>query len=79
MGHDHGHHFGDYNLAFALGVTLNLGFVVVEFFFGLLSDSLALLADASHNLSDVAGLLVAWGASCLAKGSCHRKSHLRMA
>ena len=67
MGHDHAHHVGDYNRAFALGVTLNLGFVVVEFFFGLLSDSLALLADAGHNLSDVAGLLLAWGASYLAK------------
>ena len=52
MVHDHVHHVGDYNRAFALGVTLNLGFVVVEFFFGLLSDSLNLLADASQNLSD---------------------------
>ena len=34
MGHDHAHHVGDYNRAFALGVTLNLGFVVVEFFSG---------------------------------------------
>ena len=67
MAHDHAHHAGDYNRVFVLGVALNLGFVVVEFFFGLLLDSLALLADAGHNLSDVAGLLLAWGASCLAK------------
>ena len=67
MAHDHAQHVGDYNRAFALGVTLNLGFVVVEFFFGLLSDSLALLADAGHNLSDVAEPLLAWGASYLTK------------
>ena len=60
MVHDHAYHVGDYNQAFALGVTLNLRFVIVEFFFGLLSDSLALLADAGHNLSDIAGLLLAW-------------------
>ena len=59
MAHDHVHHVSDYNRAFALGVTLNLGFVVVEFFFGLLSDSLALLADAGHNQSGVAGLMLA--------------------
>ena len=67
MVHDHVHHVGDYNRAFDLGVTLNLGFVVVEFFFELLSDSLALLADAGHNLSDAAGLILARGASYLAK------------
>jgi cobalt-zinc-cadmium efflux system protein len=44
-----------------------LEFVVVEFSFGLLSDSLVLLADAGHNLSDAAGLLLAWGAGYLAK------------
>ena len=74
MGHDHAHHVGYYNRAFALGVTLNLGFVVVEVFFGLLSDSLALLADVGHNLSGVAGLLLAWGASYLTKApaTAHR-------
>jgi cobalt-zinc-cadmium efflux system protein len=48
-------------------VALNIGFVVVEVIYGLLADSLALLTDAGHNLSDVLGLLLAWGASALAK------------
>lgn len=50
-----------------MGVILNVGFVVVEAAFGILSDSLALLTDAGHNLSDVMGLLLAWGAAALAK------------
>ena len=66
MSHGH-HHPTDYNRAFALAVVLNLGFVVVEAVFGLLSQSLALLTDAGHNLSDVMGLLLAWGAATLAK------------
>jgi cobalt-zinc-cadmium efflux system protein len=65
-GHHH-HHPTDYNRAFALAVVLNLGFVVVEAVFGVLSQSLALLTDAGHNLSDVMGLLLAWGAATLAK------------
>jgi cobalt-zinc-cadmium efflux system protein len=66
---DHHHHHAppDYNRAFAIGVLLNLAFVVVEAVFGVLSDSLALLTDAGHNLSDVLGLLLAWGAAALAK------------
>jgi cobalt-zinc-cadmium efflux system protein len=65
---DHHHHHAppDYNRAFAAGVVLNLAFVVVEAVFGVLSDSLALLTDAGHNLSDVLGLLLAWGAAALA-------------
>ena len=65
---DHHHHHAppDYNRAFAAGVVLNLAFVVVEVVFGVLSDSLALLTDAGHNLSDVLGLLLAWGAAVLA-------------
>jgi cobalt-zinc-cadmium efflux system protein len=47
--------------------VLNVGFVAVEAFFGLLSNSVALLADAGHNLSDVLGLLLAWGAATLSK------------
>ena len=64
----HHHHQAapDYNRAFAAGVALNLAFVVVEVVFGVLSDSLALLTDAGHNLSDVLGLLLAWGAAALA-------------
>jgi cobalt-zinc-cadmium efflux system protein len=72
-GHDHGHHHHhdlgekDYNWAFAIGVGLNTVFVVIEAFYGYFSDSLALMADAGHNLSDVAGLLLAWGAVWLSK------------
>ena len=53
--------------AFAIGVALNLAFVGIETGFGLWSNSLALLADAGHNFSDVIGLLAAWGAMLLAK------------
>ena len=65
----HGHHHhkpANYNSAFAIGIALNLGFVFVESFYGYFAQSLALLADAGHNLSDVLGLLLAWGASYLA-------------
>lgn len=71
-GHDHGSHGHgptDYGRAFAIGVTLNIVFVVVEAVFGIMSGSMALVADAGHNLSDVLGLLVAWGATILAKRS----------
>ena len=50
-----------------LGALLNIGFVIVEVFFGLTSHSLALLADAGHNASDVLGLLLAWGAQWLSQ------------
>lgn len=63
----HNHGPADYNRAFAIGVVLNFGFVIAEVIFGLTADSLALLADAGHNLSDVAGLLLAWGASVLSR------------
>lgn len=59
--HPHGHH-----RAFAIGVALNVGFVLVETACGLWSRSLALLADAGHNLGDVGTLLLAWAASLLA-------------
>lgn len=66
--HHHHHHAPpDYSRAFAVGVVLNVGFVVVEATYGVLSGSLALLTDAGHNLSDVMGLLLAWGAAALAK------------
>ena len=67
MGHDHHHAPKDFGRAFAIGIFLNGGFIVLEVVFGLLSDSLALLADAGHNMSDVLGLILAWGASELAK------------
>ncbi|MGD8369267.1 MAG: cation diffusion facilitator family transporter, partial [Desulfobacterales bacterium] len=57
----------DYNRAFAVGVALNVGFVLCEAVFGVMADSMALLADAGHNLSDVLGLLLAWGASYLVR------------
>jgi cobalt-zinc-cadmium efflux system protein len=70
--HGHGHHHhshapADFNRAFAIGVVLNAGFVVVEAAYGFLTNSLALLADAGHNLGDVLGLLLAWGAAVLVK------------
>ncbi len=64
-GHHH-HHLPDSNRAFAIGVTLNISFVLVELGFGWWTNSLALLADAGHNFGDVIGLLLAWGATRLA-------------
>jgi len=65
--HDQSHVPKNFDRAFAIGIALNVGFVVVEVIFGLLSNSLALLADAGHNLSDVLSLLFAWGASILVR------------
>jgi cobalt-zinc-cadmium efflux system protein len=67
MPHHHHHQPDNYNRAFALAIGLNVVFVGVEAGYGLWANSLALLADAGHNLSDVLGLLIAWGASLLAK------------
>ena len=66
-GHGHSHAPADFGRVFAIGVFLNLTFVVVEGAAGYLAHSLALVADAGHNLSDVFGLLLAWGASVLAR------------
>ena len=66
-GHGHGHAPADFGRAFLIGTLLNVGFVAVEAFYGLLSGSVALLADAGHNLSDVLGLLLAWGAAILSR------------
>ncbi len=66
MGHDHSHQIKNYNKAFALGIGLNMAFVLVEIGYGLAADSLALIADAGHNFSDVLSLILAWGASYLA-------------
>ena len=66
--HDHHtHSVANFGRAFAVGITLNILFVVFEVFYGLLAHSLALLADASHNLSDVLGLFLAWWATVLAR------------
>ena len=66
-GHSHGHAPASFGMAFAIGIALNLGFVIAEVVFGLASASVALLADAGHNFGDVLGLLIAWGAATLAK------------
>jgi cobalt-zinc-cadmium efflux system protein len=79
-GHDHSHDHGghahgpghshapaSFGKAFAIGIALNVGFVLVEAVYGVLGNSVALLADAGHNLSDVLGLVVAWVATVLAK------------
>ena len=65
--HSHSHAPANYGRAFAIGVTLNLGFVLAEFVYGQASHSLALVADAGHNLSDVLSLLLAWGAMLLSR------------
>jgi cobalt-zinc-cadmium efflux system protein len=70
-GHHHSHDHTrrpapDFGSAFAIGILLNSAFVLIEAAFGLLSGSMALLADAGHNLSDVLGLLIAWGAAAMA-------------
>lgn len=69
LGHDHrnGHSRAPvhYGRAFAIGVTLNTAFVIAEVIYGKLAHSLALVADAGHNLSDVLGLVLAWGAIML--------------
>lgn len=67
--HSHHHHHDatpDFSRAFAVGVGLNILFVVIEVAYGVMADSLALITDAGHNLSDVMGLLLAWGATYLA-------------
>lgn len=67
MSHTHHHHeINNYNRSFAIGITLNVIFVFIEVSYGLLADSLALIADAGHNLSDVMSLVLAWGANYLA-------------
>ncbi len=73
-GHSHGHGhvhapLGDHERAFAIGIVLNLVFVAAEAGFGFYADSVALLADAGHNLSDVLGLCAAWAAVRLAKAA----------
>ncbi len=65
--HHHAQAPANFNLAFGAGIALNLLFVAIEAFYGWKSDSLALLADAGHNLSDVAGLVLAWGGALAVK------------
>jgi cobalt-zinc-cadmium efflux system protein len=74
MTHDHSGHAHhphgaapDYGRAFAIGIGLNLVYVAAEAGYGLAAGSLALLADAGHNLGDVLGLGLSWGAALLGR------------
>jgi cobalt-zinc-cadmium efflux system protein len=70
--HGHGHHHAapDGNgRAFALAIGLNTIFVAIEFSYGVIANSTALMADAGHNLSDVLGLVLAWGAALLTRST----------
>ena len=78
-GHDHSHgHHHQYDpngngRAFALAIGVNTLFVAIEFGYGFIANSTALMADAGHNLSDVLGLMLAWGAAVLAKSAPNRR------
>ena len=71
--HDHGHNHShshapeDFRMAFAIGTALNVALVILQAAYGILGNSMALLADAGHNLGDVFGLVLAWAASAAAK------------
>lgn len=65
--HGHAHAPADFGRAFLIGTVLNLGFVIVEAGYGIAANSMALVADAGHNLSDVLGLLIAWGAASMSR------------
>jgi cobalt-zinc-cadmium efflux system protein len=71
--HRHQHSATDYGRAFAIGIALNLAYVAGEAVAGVLSHSLSLLADAGHNLSDVLGLALSWGAAALSRRSPSRR------
>lgn len=71
--HNHAHTVSNYNFAFSVGVSLNIIFVVIEAGYGFAVGSLALIADAGHNLSDVLSLLLAWGAHFLAQKAATEK------
>ena len=66
-GHGHSHSPADFGNAFLIGIVLNTAFVAIEAVYGWISGSMALIADAGHNLSDVLALLLAWGASVAAR------------
>ena len=67
MAHSHSHQTAHYGTVFAIGIMVNFVFVLIEAFYGWQTDSMALLADAGHNLTDVGGLLLAWAAYSLAR------------
>src|SRR3954452_6389568 len=68
-GHSHNHDHEDFSRAFILGIALNLAIVGVELVFGFLANSMALIADGGHNLSDVLGLVVGWAGAVMARRS----------
>lgn len=72
-GHSHSHATANFDLAFLIGISLNVGFVVLEAIYGFAANSMALLADAGHNLSDVFGLLMAWGAAAAGKRAASKR------
>ena len=67
--HSHSHAPTSFGRAFAIGIALNVGFVAIETIFGFYANSMALLSDAGHNLSDVLGLVVAWAGGMMARAS----------
>ncbi len=67
------HHGVDYTRAFAIGIALNVAIVGVEAVFGFLANSIALIADAGHNLSDVLGLVVGWAGAVMARRAASRR------
>src|SRR5215210_5861557 len=69
----HAHHHDDFSRAFAIGIALNVAIVAVELTFGLIANSMALISDAGHNLSDVLGLVVGWAGAVMAKRSPSRR------
>lgn len=71
--HNHTHQEINYNTAFGIGIALNTLFIIVELVTGLFIKSMALVADAGHNISDVLGLLLSWGAAYLATTSITNK------
>ena len=71
--HGHSHAPASFGRAFAIGILLNLAFVAVEAAYGFIAGSMALLADAGHNLSDVLGLVIAWVGASLARRSPSRR------
>jgi len=71
--HSHSHAAPDFGRAFAVGIAANLVYLIAEAGFGLWADSLALLADAGHNLGDVLGLALSWGAAMLSRRGPSRR------
>jgi len=67
MTHTHQHEAAGHDRAFAIGTALNLSFVAIEFMAGRMSHSLALVANAGHNLGDVFSILLTWSAAILSK------------